>query len=181
MRRPDSSAHLLVWRSAVRIGSNLSCPRSVHSLYGHRNVRRGRTCRELCCSRRWPCADSLLGAGESCERILFHEMLLGQRGRGAAHTVWLMIRKLYDLSSRPRKNADQPDEVRPSLTSCAWVTGNSEVLAVPSCMTVPPPRLALAQAVISASSRRSGFATPAGSRRRNVVPAPTMESNSTEP
>ena len=36
-------------------------------------------------------------------------------------------------------------------------------------------------AEISASARRSDFADAAGKRKRNVVPAPTMESNSTEP
>jgi hypothetical protein len=42
-------------------------------------------------------------------------------------------------------------------------------------------KLQPAQAVVSAFSWWSGFAARAGRRRRNVVPAPTMESNSTEP
>ena len=42
MRRSGfSPAHLLVWRSAIRIGRNLSRTRSMHSLHGHRNIRRG--------------------------------------------------------------------------------------------------------------------------------------------
>lgn len=79
MRRSDSTAHLLLWRSTVSFGSNLRSTGRLYAVRSRANVgRRGARC-QLCCPCRGPCADDLRRTGESCERILLHGMLFGKK------------------------------------------------------------------------------------------------------
>ena len=48
MRRSDSSAHLLVWRSAFRTGSNLSRIGHLYRVHGDRSIANGKTTPQAC-------------------------------------------------------------------------------------------------------------------------------------
>src|SRR5439155_25661409 len=66
--------------SSLRLDGESTRRWMLYAFYCSWNLRRGRACRELCCSRRWPCADDLRGTRESCECIRVHGMLFGQSG-----------------------------------------------------------------------------------------------------
>jgi hypothetical protein len=94
--------HMLVRRSAVRIGSNLCGAGRLHPVRSRRNFRRGRACRQLCCSSQWLCADNLCGTRGTCERILVHGMLFGQSGGSIARFVRQPDEWLDKLGMIPR-------------------------------------------------------------------------------
>ena len=80
----DSPAHLLVRRSAVRLGSHLRRTGQMHDLHGCRHVGRGRASRELCGARGWSCPNDLRRSRRTRKRIRVHRMPFGESGRGVA-------------------------------------------------------------------------------------------------